>query len=93
MIFQGIQTSIAKKPNIFVIFQGGGGGGGGGGGSDTLSPPPLDPYMQTVCKGNQQTTNIGPSRERVNVKKKKKNHINIIVSKMDKRFFQAINGW
>ena len=23
MIFQGIRTSIAKKPSIFVIFQGG----------------------------------------------------------------------
>ena len=33
MIFQGIQTSIAKKPFIFVIFRGGGGG------------PPLDPRM------------------------------------------------
>ena len=27
MIFQGIRTSIAKKPYIFVIFRGGGGGG------------------------------------------------------------------
>ena len=27
MIFQGIWTSIAKKPYSFVIFQGGGGGG------------------------------------------------------------------
>ena len=26
MIFKGIRTSIAKKPYIFVIFQGGGGG-------------------------------------------------------------------
>ena len=26
MIFQGIRTSIAKKPNIFVIFQGKGQG-------------------------------------------------------------------
>ena len=26
VIFQGIRTSIAKKPFIFVIFQGGGGG-------------------------------------------------------------------
>ena len=25
VIFQGIQTSIAKKPNIIVIFQGGSG--------------------------------------------------------------------
>ena len=51
MIFQGIQTSIAKKPYIFVIFQGGGGGGGGG--QDPLSPP-LDPHMDmktvVVCK-------------------------------------------
>ena len=36
--FQGIQTSIAKKPEIFVIFQ------GGGVGPDPLSPP-LDPHM------------------------------------------------
>ena len=27
VIFQGIWTSIAKKPYIFVIFRGGGGGG------------------------------------------------------------------
>ena len=33
VIFQGIQTSIAKKPYIFVIFQGG-----------ALSSP-LDPHM------------------------------------------------
>ena len=39
MIFQGIWTSIAMKPNIFVIFQ-----GGGGGGPDPWSPP-LDPHM------------------------------------------------
>ena len=32
-IFQGIRTFIARKPNIFVIFQ------GGGGGPDPLSPP------------------------------------------------------
>ena len=31
VIFQGIRTSIAKKPYIFVIFQGG---------PDPLSPPP-----------------------------------------------------
>ena len=35
MIFQGILTSIAKIPYIFVIFQGG---------PDPLSPP-LDPPM------------------------------------------------
>ena len=28
-IFQGIPTCIARKPYIFVIFQGGGGGGSG----------------------------------------------------------------
>ena len=36
VIFQGIPTSIAKEPYIFVIFQGG---------PDPLSPPPLDPHM------------------------------------------------
>ena len=42
MIFQGVRTSFAKKPFVFVIFQGGGGGGGGGSG-----PPvhPLDRHM------------------------------------------------
>ena len=42
VIFQGIRTSIAKKPNIFVIFQRG---------PDPLSTPtppphPLDPHMR-----------------------------------------------
>ena len=37
VIFQGIRTSIAKKPYIFVIFQGG---------PDPLSSP-LDPPMST----------------------------------------------
>ena len=41
VIFQGIQTSIAKKPFISVIFQ-------GVGGLDHLSPPPLDPHMNTI---------------------------------------------
>ena len=27
MVLQGIQTNIAKKPYIFVIFEGGGGSG------------------------------------------------------------------
>ena len=36
MIFQGIRTSIAKKPYIFVIFE--------GGGPEPLSPT-LDPRM------------------------------------------------
>ena len=35
VIFQGVCTSIAKKPYIFLIFQG---RGGEGGGSDHLSP-------------------------------------------------------
>ena len=39
MIFQGVQSSIAKKPYSFVIFQAGGGVGGGGG-AGTSSPPP-----------------------------------------------------
>ena len=41
MIYQGIWTSIAMKPYIFVFFHGGGVEGEGGGlsvGSDTLSP-------------------------------------------------------
>ena len=37
VILQGIRTYIAKKPYIFVIFQGG---------PDHLSPPHLDPPMQ-----------------------------------------------
>ena len=42
VIFKGIQTSIAKKPFIFVIFQGG---------PDTLSPPPpLDPHMSNEAR-------------------------------------------
>ena len=36
VIFQGIRTSIAKEPYIFVIFQGG---------PNPLSPSPLDPRM------------------------------------------------
>ena len=36
VIFQGIRTSIANKPYIFVIFRGS---------PDPLSPPPLDPPM------------------------------------------------
>ena len=44
MIFKGIQTSIAKKPYIFVIFQ----VGGGGGGPDPLSSA-LDPHMVCDC--------------------------------------------
>ena len=44
--FQGIRTSIAKRPFKFVIFQ-------GGGGSGPLSPP-LDPRMQM----NKQSTKV-----------------------------------
>ena len=40
LVFQGIQTSIAKKPYIFVIFQ-------GGGCPDPLSTP-LDLPMQCM---------------------------------------------
>ena len=35
--FQGMQTSIAMKPYIFVIFK--------GGGVQLPAPPPLDPHM------------------------------------------------
>ena len=41
VIFQGIRTSIAKKPYIFVIFQ------GGGGGPDPLSPLWIRPWKNT----------------------------------------------
>ena len=47
VIFQGTRTSIAKKPYIFVIFQ-----GGGRGGPDHLSPSGqmyhICPYKHTV---------------------------------------------
>ena len=50
MIFQGIGTSFAKKPYIFVIFRGVGGGGG---------PPVLHsgsahdmPHTGTACVNN-----------------------------------------
>ena len=36
MVIQGIRTTIAKQPYVYVIFQ--------GGGPDPLSPP-LDPHM------------------------------------------------
>ena len=39
--FQRIRTSIARKPYIFVIFQ-------GGGGPDPLSAP-MDPRMDNLC--------------------------------------------
>ena len=37
-IFQGIRTCFARKPYIFVIFQGG---------PNPLSPFPLDPHMDS----------------------------------------------
>ena len=40
MIFQGIWARIAKKPYIFVIFQGGGG------------PDPLPPLWIRTCNVN-----------------------------------------
>ena len=39
VIFQGIRTSVAKKPYIFVIFQ------GGGSEPPAPSPPLMDPHM------------------------------------------------
>ena len=47
LIFQGISTSIAKEPYIFVIFQGRGGGG-------PLAPP-LDPHMYVFAKSSLNT--------------------------------------
>ena len=43
-IFQGILTSIAQEPYIFVIFQ--------GGGSGPVPPPPLDPHMTSSTNSN-----------------------------------------
>ena len=42
MIIQGTRTSIAKKPLIFVIFQ------GGGGGPDPLPPLDLRMYLSII---------------------------------------------
>ena len=38
VIFQGIRTSIAKKPYVCYFS----------GGRDPLPPPPLDPHMQII---------------------------------------------
>ena len=47
-IFQWIWTSIAKKPNSFMIFLGGEGGG------DTVPRPPLDPrVVETILDKNE----------------------------------------
>ena len=40
VIFQGIRINVAKKPFIFVIFQGGGGGG--------APVTPLDPHWHEL---------------------------------------------
>ena len=40
VIFQGIPTSIAKEPYIFVIFQGG----------PRPPVPPLDPHMKELVQ-------------------------------------------
>ena len=63
VIFQGIRTSIAKKPFMFVIFQGGGEGvrtsiaknpymfvniSGGGG------PDPLSPLWICTCQSKEE---------------------------------------
>ena len=55
VIFQGIRTSIVKKPYIFVIFK-----FLRGGGIQTPVPPPLDPRMQRDESGYhaQCTTNL-----------------------------------
>ena len=47
VIFQGIQTSVAKKPYIFVIFQGSWGGGGGVRTPCSLLDPPMT-YINTI---------------------------------------------
>ena len=45
VIFQGIRTSIAKKPYVFVIFFSGGGGGG-----PDPPVPPLNPPVHNMWK-------------------------------------------
>ena len=52
VIFQGIRTSIAKKPYIFVIFQ------WGGGGQDRLSHP-LDPPVKLVIIVEKAMNSLG----------------------------------
>ena len=57
VIFQGMRTSIAQKPYIFVIFQGGGGSG--------PSVTHLDPPMYHACildsiKGSTSELRLNP---------------------------------
>ena len=49
VIFQGIQTCIARKPYILVIFQ------GGGGGPDPLSPALYPQMMWNINEKHMQT--------------------------------------
>ena len=61
MIFQGIRTSIAKKPFIFVIFQGGGSG---------PPVPPLEPHMvnmKTIEPQHEKTNNLAVCHEKTQV--------------------------
>ena len=56
VIFQGIRSSIANKPYIFVIFQRGGGG--------VRTPfPPLDPPMlvELPDKRNKKLLDLQPN--------------------------------
>ena len=55
VIFKGIETSIAKKPNISVIFQ-------GGGGPDPLSPLWTRPWYDQEMPQSQ--TNHGTAIKR-----------------------------
>ena len=48
VIFQGIRSSIAKKPFSFVIFQG-----------DT-NPPPLDPPMTEILEPDVNNLGLMP---------------------------------
>ena len=61
--FQGILTSIAKKPYIFVFLKGGGGGGGEGG-PDPLSPIWIRPWQCSffsMCnRGNEAQVDLTP---------------------------------
>ena len=54
--FQEFQTSIAKNPYIFVIFQGGGGG--------RLDPPMVFEYLWTIDK-NLSINIMGVQKESI----------------------------
>ena len=54
MIFQVIRTSTARKPYIFVIFQ------GGGGRPDPISPLWIRPcWLKNIFKKSQYTNTLG----------------------------------